>query len=78
MNVQELYVQPYSSINWPSCRNNVAAVDMYAPHSKVANTLFAIVNAYEHFTPNFVRRRALACVYHQVVMEDENTAYQVC
>ncbi len=52
-------------------------MDLYAPHSRVANTLFALVNAYEHFTPNFIRRRALKAVYRQVVMEDENTAYQV-
>uniref|UniRef100_A0A671UA29 Terpene cyclase/mutase family member n=1 Tax=Sparus aurata TaxID=8175 RepID=A0A671UA29_SPAAU len=30
---EELYVQDYSTINWPAQRNNVAACDMYTPHS---------------------------------------------
>uniref|UniRef100_A0A8C1FT93 Terpene cyclase/mutase family member n=2 Tax=Cyprinus carpio TaxID=7962 RepID=A0A8C1FT93_CYPCA len=30
---QELYVQEYSTIDWPAQRNNVAACDLYTPHS---------------------------------------------
>lgn len=30
---QELYVQDYSTIDWPAQRNNVAACDLYTPHS---------------------------------------------
>lgn len=30
---QELYVQDYASIDWPAQRNNVAACDVYTPHS---------------------------------------------
>lgn len=30
---QELYVQDYASIDWPAQRNNVAASDVYTPHS---------------------------------------------
>uniref|UniRef100_A0A8C6THF0 Terpene cyclase/mutase family member n=1 Tax=Neogobius melanostomus TaxID=47308 RepID=A0A8C6THF0_9GOBI len=32
---QELYVQDYSAIHWPSQRNNVAQCDLYTPHSSL-------------------------------------------
>ncbi|KAL8277972.1 hypothetical protein RQP46_009604 [Phenoliferia psychrophenolica] len=73
---EELYTEPYASIDWPSCRNNVAEVDLYAPHSKLANGLFALLNVYDGFAPDFVRKPALARAYRLVVMEDENTATQ--
>jgi lanosterol synthase len=75
--LQELYTQPYDTINWPSCRNNVAAVDLYAPHSAIANGLFSILNLYESVAPKFVKNAALKRAYELIVMEDENTAYQV-
>ena len=34
---EELYVEPYDSIDWPSQRNNVAPVDVYTPHSWLLN-----------------------------------------
>ncbi|SCV74978.1 BQ2448_8007 [Microbotryum intermedium] len=73
---QELYVQPYASIKWSSCRNNVCPVDLYAPHSAVANGLFAILNVYDRFAPSFIRKRGLARAYELVKMEDDNTSYQ--
>lgn len=33
LSCQELYVQDYGSIDWPAQRNNVAACDVYTPHS---------------------------------------------
>lgn len=36
---EELYVQPYDSINWGQQRNNVAKVDLYTPHTKVMDVL---------------------------------------
>ena len=76
MKLQELYVEPYESIDWQSCRNKIAAVDLYTPHSKLADTLFAVLGAYETVAPNFIRKRALERTYRLVVMEDENTGYQ--
>lgn len=32
---QELYTQPYETINWASARNNIANVDLFVPHSKL-------------------------------------------
>ncbi|MEE6490810.1 hypothetical protein FKM82_016009, partial [Ascaphus truei] len=37
---QELYLQDYSSINWPAQRNNVAPSDLYTPHSTLLNIAY--------------------------------------
>lgn len=74
---QELYNQPYCSIIWPSLRNSVAETDLYAPHTALANVAFAVLNVLDPWIPAFVRRRASRRAYEIVVMEDENTGYQV-
>ena len=38
---QELYVQDYESISWPTQRNNVAACDMYTPHSRLLDFAYS-------------------------------------
>jgi len=37
---QEIYTQPYSSIDWPAQRNNVAVSDIYTPHTWLLNMAF--------------------------------------
>ncbi|BGP56660.1 Lanosterol synthase (Oxidosqualene--lanosterol cyclase) [Rhodotorula sphaerocarpa] len=73
---QELYTQPYESINWPSLRNSISPYDVYAPHSRVAEACFAVLDVYDRVAPGFIRRKALERAYRLVVMEDENTSYQ--
>lgn len=73
---QELYTEPYVSINWPSCRNKVSEADLYSPHSKTVNVLFAGLSVYERVAPSFIRRAALKRTYELIKMEDENTSYQ--
>jgi lanosterol synthase len=60
-------VEEYSTIDWPSCRNKIAAVDLYTPHSKVADTLFSILSVYEKVAPSFIRNAALDEAYRLVV-----------
>lgn len=36
---EELYTQPYETINWDKQRNNVAEVDLYMPHTKIMDFL---------------------------------------
>lgn len=36
---EELYVQPYDSINWDAQRNNVAKEDLFLPHTKIMDVL---------------------------------------
>jgi lanosterol synthase len=73
---QEIYIQPYKSIDWPAQRNNIAKGDAYAPHTAVLDTLFAIVGAYECCAVPPIRKAGLDFVYNLVVKEDENTSYQ--
>lgn len=73
---QELYVQPYNSIHWPSCRNKCASVDLYSPHPFVADALFEVLVIYEKVAPTRLRDAALRYVYRLIEMEDENTSYQ--
>ncbi|GAA6003609.1 hypothetical protein JCM10207_003508 [Rhodosporidiobolus poonsookiae] len=73
---EELYTRPYASIDWPTLRNSISPSDVYAPHSRVANACFAVLDVYDRVAPSFIRRHALEKAYRLVVMEDENTAYQ--
>ncbi|GAA5874694.1 hypothetical protein JCM3774_004783 [Rhodotorula dairenensis] len=73
---QELYTRPYDSLDWPSLRNSISPYDVYAPHSRVAEACFAVLDVYDRVAPRWVRNRALARAYNLVVMEDENTSYQ--
>lgn len=73
---QELYPQDYYSIDWPAQRNNVAAVDLYAPHTMILDTLNAILSSYEQCSFPPLRRAAVARAYQLIVWEDENTKYQ--
>uniref|UniRef100_A0A3Q4HR07 Lanosterol synthase (2,3-oxidosqualene-lanosterol cyclase) n=1 Tax=Neolamprologus brichardi TaxID=32507 RepID=A0A3Q4HR07_NEOBR len=45
--LNELYVQDYAFINWPAQRNNVAACDMYTPHSTLLTVAYMVLNVYE-------------------------------
>lgn len=69
-------MQDYDKIDWPAQRNNVAAVDIYSPHSMVMDTLYLVLNQWERAPVAAVRERALKLAYEQVVLEDENTSYQ--
>ncbi|KAG9477441.1 hypothetical protein GDO78_002701 [Eleutherodactylus coqui] len=70
---QELYVQEYSSINWPAQRNNIAACDMYTPHSTLLNFAYALLNIYEAYHIPALRRRAVYELYDHVTADDRFT-----
>ncbi|KDQ19186.1 hypothetical protein BOTBODRAFT_63287 [Botryobasidium botryosum FD-172 SS1] len=72
----ELYIDDYDQIDWPAQRNNVAAVDLYSPHSKLLDFLNTILGAYESCSFPPARRLALKRAYRLICMEDENTSYQ--
>ncbi|KAL9937723.1 hypothetical protein V8E36_003268 [Tilletia maclaganii] len=77
---QELYVEPYESIHWPSQRSNIAEVDVFYPHTRVLKTLMAILGGYESCCARgpgtFIRDAGLREAYRLIVEEDENTGYQ--
>ncbi|THH04052.1 hypothetical protein EW146_g10277 [Bondarzewia mesenterica] len=73
---EELYVQPYDSIHWPSQRNQIAEPDYLVPHTTFLDSLYMILDFTLEscqFPP--LTRRALNATYEQIVMEDENTDY---
>lgn len=69
-------MQPYSKIHWPSQRNNVASVDVFAPHTMILDTLMGILSAYEACAIPPLRRAGIRRAYELIVKEDENTSYQ--
>lgn len=38
----EIYVEDYESIQWSAQRNNIAAVDLYCPHTYIHDFVFGI------------------------------------
>ncbi|KAJ3267503.1 Lanosterol synthase (Oxidosqualene--lanosterol cyclase) [Borealophlyctis nickersoniae] len=72
---EEIYTQPYESINWPSQRNNVSDIDVYYPHTRLLKVLNWCVGIYEKFAPKRLRQWAMDESWLQLKMEDENTFY---
>ncbi|MCI4378646.1 hypothetical protein PGIGA_G00218170 [Pangasianodon gigas] len=70
---QELYVQDYSTINWPAQRNNVAASDMYTPHSTLLTAIYPILNLYEAHHSTALREKAVKELYDHVQADDRFT-----
>ncbi|XP_015280874.1 PREDICTED: lanosterol synthase [Gekko japonicus] len=70
---QELYVQDYYSIDWPAQRNNVAACDIYTPHSWLLNIVYAIFNTYESFHSKTLRNQAVEELYDHIKADDQFT-----
>lgn len=74
---EELYVEPYDSINWDKQRNNVAEVDLYTPHSKIMDVLNYGLTYYESLASkvSYLRDYALKLTIDQINMEDENSFF---
>ncbi|KAK1925398.1 terpenoid cyclases/protein prenyltransferase alpha-alpha toroid [Papiliotrema laurentii] len=80
---QEVYVEPYESINWPRQRNNVNPIDIYSPHHPVLDIAHQVIGLYESL-PSLsslgcclpLRSMAIKKAYKMVKYEDENTTYQ--
>ncbi|KAI9337932.1 terpenoid cyclases/protein prenyltransferase alpha-alpha toroid [Obelidium mucronatum] len=69
----ELYVQPYETIKWSKMRNNVAAVDLFLPHTKLMDFCNEVLVIYERFP--FLRKSALKAALDQIRHEDINTDF---
>uniref|UniRef100_A0A8B9ZRD6 Terpene cyclase/mutase family member n=1 Tax=Anas zonorhyncha TaxID=75864 RepID=A0A8B9ZRD6_9AVES len=70
---QELYVQDYASIDWPAQRNNVAACDVYTPHSWLLEVAYAVMNLYEAHHSTYLRQRAIVELYDHIKADDRFT-----
>lgn len=70
-------MQPYETINWFRQRNNIAQVDIWAPHTRTLEALMGVLAGYEKLGPiSALREAGIRRAYEMVVMEDENTGYQ--
>ncbi|KAI8711754.1 Terpene cyclase/mutase family member [Fusarium sp. LHS14.1] len=74
---QELLLDPFDKINWTNHRNTVAKVDYKQPRTWLLNgASWVFVNIWEpYIRPNFLKRRAEACVSQLIDMQDTNTDY---
>uniref|UniRef100_A0A6Q2Y0V1 Terpene cyclase/mutase family member n=1 Tax=Esox lucius TaxID=8010 RepID=A0A6Q2Y0V1_ESOLU len=70
---QELYVQDYATINWPAQRNNVAASDLYTPHSTLLTVAYMVMNMYEAHHSSALRGRTLKELYDHIQADDRFT-----
>ncbi|TFK45957.1 terpene synthase [Heliocybe sulcata] len=74
---EEIYVEPYHTIDWPAQRNNIAKVDLYTPHTLLLDALNALMSHTLESCPlPPLHNLALKRAYELICMEDENTAYQ--
>lgn len=73
----ELFVEPYSSINFASHRNTIASTDNYHPKTAVLRSLnWLLVNVYNPYLRlNFLQKRSEEWAYELIRREDENTEY---
>nr|XP_015797352.2 lanosterol synthase [Nothobranchius furzeri] len=70
---QELYVEDYSSIDWPAQRNNVSSCDLYTPHSTLLNVAYMVMNVYEAHHSTTLREKAVRELYEHVQADDRFT-----
>ncbi|CAH6720715.1 lanosterol synthase [[Candida] jaroonii] len=71
----EIYKTPYDKIDFSRHRNTVCGVDLYYPHSKILNMANAVLNVYEKYRPNWVKKIVSNNVYDLIIKELQNTKY---
>uniref|UniRef100_A0A8C4R4G5 Lanosterol synthase n=1 Tax=Eptatretus burgeri TaxID=7764 RepID=A0A8C4R4G5_EPTBU len=70
---QELYIEKYDSIDWPSQRDNVASCDLYTPHSWLLNMAYVFMDFYEKHHSMGLRRHALHELSQHIQADDRFT-----
>ncbi|KAH7318251.1 squalene/oxidosqualene cyclase [Stachybotrys elegans] len=73
----ELFVEPYTEIQWGKHRNSIAAIDNYHPKSWIMSLInWLIVYVWNpYLRTNYIKNWAEAWVSELVDMEDRNTDY---
>ncbi|XP_008402434.1 lanosterol synthase [Poecilia reticulata] len=70
---QELFVQDFASISWSAQRNNVAACDLYTPHSRLLSVAYMVLNLYEAHHSTALRKMAVRELYDHIQADDRFT-----
>lgn len=71
----ELYLQPYNTINWAEARNACATADLYYPQSAMLKGMNRMLNVYEKIKLKGLRKKALDFCLEYIDAEDEHTNY---
>jgi hypothetical protein len=76
----ELYLQPYNTVDWNKARNQLAPEDARVPHTLLQDCIMWGLSKAEHLMKvngplRWLRNRALKEVLMQVKAEDTNTHY---
>ena len=74
---EELFIEPYSCINWGKHRNSIYEKDNYHPKSWLLRTaLWLIANVYDpYLRPSWLVKKAEDWVFKLIQMEDTNTDF---
>ncbi|TAQ87209.1 hypothetical protein B7494_g4465 [Chlorociboria aeruginascens] len=74
---QELFVEPYESINWTGNRNSIHPKDNYHPKSWLLNTAnWLLVNIWNpYLRPGSLARKGEDWAFKLIQMEDKNTDF---
>jgi len=73
---QELYPEPYETIDFAALRNTVAASDVYVPISPVLRRVYKLLSAYERHHSRALRRKGLDLCFNRMLYEQRVTRYQ--
>ncbi len=73
---EELYVLPYSSIDFAANNNTVATPDLKRPYTRLVRAMSTVMRAWEiYLRPSWLHNQANAAVRDLIRREDENTSY---
>lgn len=71
----EIYPEPYDSIDWIKARGIVAQSDAYTAYTRTLKASFKALGLLERFHSKRLRERATEVVLDHIRSEDESTAY---
>nr|Q96WJ0.1 RecName: Full=Lanosterol synthase; AltName: Full=2,3-epoxysqualene--lanosterol cyclase; AltName: Full=Oxidosqualene--lanosterol cyclase; Short=OSC [Pneumocystis carinii]AAK82993.1 lanosterol synthase [Pneumocystis carinii] len=73
---EELYTQPYSSINFSKHRNTTSPVDVYVPHTRFLRVINSILTFYHTiFRFSWIKDMASKYAYKLIEYENKNTDF---
>ena len=73
---QELYQEPYETIDFASQRNSVAPSDAHVPVSSLLRLVYSLLRTYEHWYSPTLRRKGLDQCFERILYEQRTTSYQ--
>lgn len=73
---QEMFTEPWETMDWKGHRNSIAPMDNFHPKTWVLNIInWVLVNVWNPLRPNWLKNMAEAYAWKLIEMEDLNTDY---